>query len=334
MGKRPRGSLPNWQPSTDRQAAILDDLVALYRRHYADDTLPRGGRGAFYDLRPHGLASTGWTYRKPDSAHPVKTFAANEIHPAAVQEVLVLARRAGIIPEAWVADGRMPDSIGDTYDESVDLTATGIAVMVRRAPERYYLDPQRFQPLYVEVLCEAADLQPRLARIANPYGVTVYSGSGFDGLKGKRQMAERALERDRPTVVLHIGDRDRHGEDIYLAVGEDVVGWFGDGIVAPVAGVDYGKLAAAASGHAPAVWFARLGLLAAQADELGILDADGKAEVDAVPVRVMDGWLADAIEALQDPACRERHEAEQAEHRERLPQAIRDALNRDDEGGA
>jgi hypothetical protein len=38
-------------------------------------------------------------------------------------------------------------------------------------------------------------LQERIARIADPYGVPVYSGGGFDGLKGKRQIATRAMER-------------------------------------------------------------------------------------------------------------------------------------------
>ena len=54
-----------------------------------------------------------------------------------------------------------------------------------------------------------------------PYGVPVYSGAGFDGLKGKRAFADRALERDVPTIVLHVGDRDKHGENIFRAAAED-----------------------------------------------------------------------------------------------------------------
>ena len=341
---RPRGPKPGWMPDPDnpkqaRQAAILSDIVAMYDRHRREDTLPRGGRGIFYDLRPNGLVTHGWVYVKPTKMHPITLtkdspagavpFAENEIHPTAVQEVLVMARRAGIILEHWVADGRMPDSIGSHYDKSVEDTAETVSGMVLHAPEDYKLNPQRFQSFHIEVLCEAADLQPRLARIANPYGVTVYSGSGYDGLKGKRQMAERALKRDKPTIVLHVGDRDDHGERIYIAVGEDVVAWAKRrGHVLPV-GVGLGMLLAGLEGHdvGPSAWFARLGLTADQADDLDILDADGKAEVDAVPVRVMDGWLTDAIEEIQTDEARERHLAEEAKDREQLPDAIRAKLD-------
>jgi hypothetical protein len=96
MPKRPRGLVNGWQPTTARQRAILADLLARYRQHEAEDTLPRSGRGIFYDLRPHGLGD-GVTCAK---GHPGPMRA----NPAAVQEVLVLARRAGIIPEGWVAD--------------------------------------------------------------------------------------------------------------------------------------------------------------------------------------------------------------------------------------
>lgn len=74
------------------------------------------------------------------------------------------------------------------------------------------------------------------------------------------------------------------------------------------------------------LYFVRLALTTAQAEDLDLLDADGKAEVDGVPVQVMDRWLREAIEALQVPACRERLLAEEEAERERLPDAIREAL--------
>ena len=57
-----------------------------------------------------------------------------------------------------------------------------------------------------------------------------------------------------------------------------------------------------------------------QAEDLELLDADGKAEADAIPVPEMDRLLTDAIETLQDPACRERLLAEERDERERLPE--------------
>src|SRR4051812_35138855 len=54
MGKRPRGAEPHWVPSTAAQVGILADVITAYVEHYANDTLRRGGRGIFYDLRPAG----------------------------------------------------------------------------------------------------------------------------------------------------------------------------------------------------------------------------------------------------------------------------------------
>ena len=49
--------------------------------------------------------------------------------------------------------------------------------------------------------------------------------------------------------------------------------------------------------------------------------------MDGVPVPVMDRWLTEAIEALQDPARRESLRAEEERERERLPDAMRQALD-------
>ena len=131
MSVRPRGPLPDWKPRTPRQEGILADLIARYEQHEREDTLPRGGRGIFYDLRPDGMGN-GITYRKPDAEHPIKAkdglpgFGPMEAHPAAVQEVLVMARRAGLIPEEWVADTRAPDAIVPlSYEERRRLRAAG-----------------------------------------------------------------------------------------------------------------------------------------------------------------------------------------------------------------
>jgi hypothetical protein len=326
MSKRPRGSLPNWKPSTTRQKGLLADLITRYQQHADEDTLPRGPRGIFYDLRPNGMGN-GLTYRKPDSKHPVRAFGPLEVHPAAVQEVLALARRAGIIPESWVADGHAPDPIEPlTFADADDFAA-----QVAQWADTFALDMQANQPIHIEVLCEAADLAPRLARVAGEYGVVVYSGGGFDGLKGKRAFAERALRRKVPTFVLHVGDRDDHGDDIYVAAAEDAAAWAGGaGIVVPLnamVGGDWFAAMRERNEGKRGLVFTRLALTADQARELELLDADGKAEVDGVPVLVMDGWLRDAIEVLQDPARRDATRAVQERERARLPAATHAALS-------
>lgn len=317
MTLRPRGSKPGWMPSTPRQEGILADVVARYKQHYDDDTLPRSPRGIFYDLRPSGRGN-GITYDKPTVARPPRSFDKNtEAHPAAVQEVLVLARRAGIIPESWVADTKAPSPMAPLAYEDADEFAAEVADAARN----FALPKQRGQPVYIEVMCEAADLQPRLARVAGEYGVPVYSGGGFDGMKGKRAFANRALARDVPTVVLSVGDRDKSGEDIYRSVAEDAASWAGDGRVYPI-----GSSPEDLTDLSPRLTFFRLALTTAQAEALDLLDENGKGEVDGVPVPVMDRLLTDAIEGLQVPAYREGLDADEERERGRLPDAIRQAL--------
>ena len=79
--------------------------------------------------------------------------------------------------------------------------------------------------------------------------------------------------------------------------------------------------------------FFRLALSVEQAEALDVLDAEGKAEADAIPVPVLDGWLREGIEAVQDSVCRAESEAKQESERERLGDVIREKLA-DLDGGA
>jgi hypothetical protein len=310
MTTRPRGPLPSWRPTTARQKAILADLVRRFEQHQAEDTLPRSGRGVFYDLRPAGMGN-GITYTKHPPKLPNGRYDPMTANPQVVQDVLVLARRAGIIPESWVADARAPQPISDRfYDDADDF-----ARLVAEEARSFRLDLQRDQDRHVEVWCEAEDLAPRLARVAGPYGVPVYSGGGYGGLKGKRQLAARAAGRPVPTVVLVVTDLDDDGRDIYRSAAEDATAWV--------------------TGHhsRPAGWlsFERIAITEDQAREEGVLDEDGKAEADALPVPVMDAILLGWLDRLQDPAGRESLLVDQDQERARLPDAIRAALT-DDEG--
>jgi hypothetical protein len=321
VGKRPRGPQPDWQPSSPRAQGILADLIARYRQHEREGTLPRGGRGIFYDLRPNGMGN-GVSYRKPDSAHPLSGFGPMEAHPAAVQEVLVMARRAGIIPEEWVADTRAPEPIRQSYWESAGYLASTIAGWAENASRSFRLDPQTHQPRYVELWCEAADLAPRVERIARPFGVPVYSGAGFDGLKGKRDVADRANDRELPTLILHIGDRDPHGELIFGALEEDVQAWAADRARWDSEAVELMD----AAGVSEWLTFERLALTYDQAAQHGLLDADGKAEADSLPVQVLDDIVTTRLNGLLDDDARDRWLADEAELREELPTLVRQAL--------
>ncbi len=94
--------------------------------------------------------------------------------------------------------------------------------IVRVMAEDFTLDHSAGQSTRLVVICEAAGMVPQLARVANPFGVTVMSGGGFDSLTDKHKFAAALAEHDRPTEVLHIGDHDASGVSMFLAFLEDV----------------------------------------------------------------------------------------------------------------
>ncbi len=61
----------------------------------------------------------------------------------------------------------------------------------------------------------------QLERVAQHYSVPVYSTGGFGSLTANYEIAERALDRLVPTVLLHVGDFDPSGESIFTAMSQD-----------------------------------------------------------------------------------------------------------------
>jgi len=131
-------------------------------------------------------------------------------------ELLVNARRAKRISFDSIRDDGVSvmrseffASVEDFHDETA-----------RRA-RRYRRDRQEGQGCYIELWCEAAGMVHQLARVANRYSVPVYSSGGFSSLTANHEVAQRALSRDVPTVLLHVGDLDPSGESIFGALTED-----------------------------------------------------------------------------------------------------------------
>ena len=73
---------------------------------------------------------------------------------------------------------------------------------------------------------------PQLARIGDPYGVTVLSGGGFNSITSKHDLHTRSStfwEEERPVRVLHLGDYDPSGVHMFKNFSEDV-GAFVEGL--------------------------------------------------------------------------------------------------------
>jgi hypothetical protein len=192
--RRPRGYAA-WRPQAATRA-LLADVQAVVERY--DEHLPLTIRQVFYNLVAHGRLD--------------KT----ELAYARLCEHLNRARRARLIPFEVIRDdgvvtmrSQSYDSVEDSYDE------TG-----RRARD-YRRDRQAGQPTYLEVWCEAAGMLHQLDAIADGYTIPVYSAGGFASLSATRAIANRALSRSVPTVILHVGDFDPSGESIFASMIED-----------------------------------------------------------------------------------------------------------------
>ncbi len=171
---------------------------------YADH-LPLTVRQIFYRL----VGAFG--YPKDDNAY------------GRLGEKLLRARRARMIPFGAIRDDGIvsysPEFFADPAD-FWDATARKI--------HDYRRDRQASQRQYIELWCESAGMAPQLARVATAYSVPVFSSGGFTSLTAVRQVADRVLARDVPTVMLHVGDFDPSGESIFESLAADAAAFVRD----------------------------------------------------------------------------------------------------------
>jgi hypothetical protein len=175
---------------------LLEQVQAVLAEY--ERQLPLTVRQAFYRLvGAYGFEKTDAAYER-------------------LGNLLVRARRARLIPFECIRDdsviaysARWHSGPEEFWDDAV-----------RRA-RRYRRDRQAGQPVRVELWCESAGMAPQLARVADNYSVPVFSSGGFSSLTAVRLIANRALSRDVPTVLLHVGDLDPSGESIFGAMAAD-----------------------------------------------------------------------------------------------------------------
>ncbi len=192
--QRPRG-YADWHPqhATRGLIAQVERVLLEYHEH-----LPLTVRQIFYRL------VGAHSYPKDERAYK------------RLCEHMVRARRARMIEfdkirddGASVVHSRFYDGVADFEDETA------------RRIRRYRRDRQSGQSAYVELWCEAEGMVEQLATIADRFSVPVYSSGGFSSLTATRGVAQRALNRDVPTVLLHVGDFDPSGESIFGALAQD-----------------------------------------------------------------------------------------------------------------
>jgi hypothetical protein len=192
---RVRGFAP-WSPH-GATLQLLDQVRAVLVEY--GDHLPLTIRQIFYRL------VGAHNYEKTERAY------------ARLCEHLNRARRARIISMDAIRDDG-----GTIIRPSGWDSVEHFQLAVRHSAERFTLDRSAGQKTRLVVICEAGGMAPQLGRIADPFGVTVMSGGGFDSLTDKHKFAAALANHDRPTEVLHIGDHDPSGVSMFLAFLEDV----------------------------------------------------------------------------------------------------------------
>jgi hypothetical protein len=197
--KRPKGFAP-WRPQA-KTVVIIRQVKEILNEYRTE--LPLTARQIFYRL----VGAYG--YPKDERAYERLT------------NILVRARRARIIPFDSIRDEGASvieplhfDSVEDFYRH------------VRELGEDFERNKLANQKLDVRIYCEAAGMMPQISRVSGPYSVPVYSCSGFDSLTAKydlvKDIAAAFTYQGRRTVVLHLGDYDPSGENIFDVIAEDV----------------------------------------------------------------------------------------------------------------
>lgn len=198
----------SYRPSAEKRVWLERTRAVL--AEYKDE-LPLTVRQIFYRL----VAT--YDYAKTEKAY------------GQLAHMLTRARRASLlkdstcptIPFGAIRDDKLRSNVANSYEDPPHF-----ADSVAQWAADYRLDRQEGQPTYVEMWCEAQGMLPVLRGIAEPYTIRVSSSGGYDSITTKhnlaRRVAKRWSEEQRPTLVLHVGDFDGSGEDMFTNLRDDV----------------------------------------------------------------------------------------------------------------
>jgi hypothetical protein len=185
-----------WKPSDGslKLLGIIQAVLAEYR-----DYLPLTLRQVFYRaVGQHGYDKTEAAYKR-------------------LGRTAVKARRAQMIPFSALRDDGVTIRPAPGYDDLADFEGR-----IRAVAETYSRQRLQGQQRLLMVLCEAAGMVPQIARVAHEFGVEVRSSGGYDSLTAKYELAGEIVGAGIPVTILHLGDLDPSGEDIFTNIEEDV----------------------------------------------------------------------------------------------------------------
>lgn len=130
---------------------------------------------------------------------------------------LANARRGRVIPFEAIRDDGVTTYAINHYEDHDHFMRH-----VRQLGKEYKRNKLASQDAHVEVWCEAAGMLPQLDDIAREYSIKTFSSGGFDSLTTKKDLANRIIQQNKFTYILHLGDYDPSGESIFNSGAEDV----------------------------------------------------------------------------------------------------------------
>jgi len=294
-----------WRPRKGSAAAhCLEDVLGILDKWVASGVVPSlTTRAILYRLLP-----LGWS--KADEDHPLGY-------------VLERARRAGLIPFEWIADGR-----SETFQPRFWRSADAFRAAVQSQAEQFRLDPLRGQP-HIEIWVESAGMVQMLERLANELGTPIHTSSGMNTLRSKYEAAGRLMDNGEGSVILFVGDLDPWGETRYQNVRDDVVALCEDS--GQPAAVEFATVALTAEQvvqHAIPTEPAKAAVRAGKKGPLprGWQEGDPTAQAEALPPDLLLAAVREAVvEHVDEDLRREMLADEEAQRAELLVDFGRDA---------
>jgi hypothetical protein len=120
-----------------------------------------------------------------------------------VSEHLVTARKAGIVPWAWIVDESREAEYAGTWSDVDSYVNTMLSY--------YRKDRWTQQPHRVEVWSEKGTVRGTLAPVLRKYGVIFRNMHGFTSWTVSHDAARECRQDPRPTTILYVGDYDPSG---------------------------------------------------------------------------------------------------------------------------
>jgi hypothetical protein len=227
------------------------------------------------------------------------------------------ARRAGLIKFSHVRDDGVTIDEPTGYGGLSEFEAT-----VKGMAKRYSRQRQSGQDRRIILLCEAAGMVPQMTRIAHEFGVEVRSSGGYDSVTAKHDLARDIADLGVPVTLLHLGDLDPSGEDIFVNIKEDV-----GAFVAEMADIELHH----GSGRAATMSAVRVAVTREQAEAMELPTAPPKAtdsrtknfvgetvQCEAIPPDTLNGIVREAIRSRLDMGAFEENLARERQEREHV----------------